>query len=111
MTTARIRWTALRRRGRLVRKGAAISTLRSARGPAAMKPTLLSRVLFAALSLLLGVGLVRADDPAVELHLNLDDTAGKALPCRVHLFDPANKPVQPPGQPFWKDHFCCDGRL
>jgi hypothetical protein len=36
--------------------------------------------------------------------------AGSAVPCRVHLRDAAGKPVHPPGRPFWKDHFVCDGQ-
>ncbi|MCA8998825.1 MAG: CehA/McbA family metallohydrolase, partial [Planctomycetaceae bacterium] len=32
------------------------------------------------------------------------------LPCRVHLFDALGKPHGAPGQPFWNDHFVCNGR-
>src|SRR5262245_28660670 len=52
-----------------------------------------------------------ADDAMVELSFAVHDARGKSLPCRIHLLDPAGKPVQAPGQPFWKDHFCCSGRV
>jgi hypothetical protein len=47
----------------------------------------------------------------VELRLKIDGADGKPVPCRVHLAGPDSKPVRPPGQPFWHDHFVCDGRL
>jgi hypothetical protein len=47
----------------------------------------------------------------VELRLEIDGADGKPIPCRVHLAGPDGKPVRPPGQPFWHDHFVCDGRL
>jgi len=47
----------------------------------------------------------------VTLEFQVSDSAGQALPCRIHLADSAGKPQQPPGLPFWKDHFVCDGRV
>src|SRR5262245_50250359 len=35
--------------------------------------------------------------------------ATATVPCRIHLFDSAGKPVKPEGYPFWHDHFVCDG--
>lgn len=32
-------------------------------------------------------------------------------PCRIHLKGPDGKPVQPPGFPFWKDHFVVPGAV
>lgn len=65
------------------------------------------------LSLLLNLsGQIRAaDNPTVELQFVIDDSRGQPLPCRVHVFDAANKPVQAAGLPFWKDHFSCSGRV
>jgi hypothetical protein len=31
------------------------------------------------------------------------------MPCRVHLYDAVGQAVQPPGLPFWYDHFACTG--
>ena len=46
----------------------------------------------------------------VELQLRVDDAEGRSIPCRIHLSGPDDKPVAPPGLPFWRDHFVCDGR-
>jgi hypothetical protein len=51
-----------------------------------------------------------ADDAKSELRIAIDDVKGKPLPCRVHLYDAAGKPVLPPAFPSFKDHFVCDGR-
>ncbi len=45
---------------------------------------------------------------SVELKI-LELVGARAVPARIHLYDPGGKPVQPPGYPFWKDHFVCDG--
>ncbi|MBI1901939.1 MAG: CehA/McbA family metallohydrolase [Planctomycetia bacterium] len=39
----------------------------------------------------------------------VDADSHKTVPCRIHLKDPAGKPVRPPGLPFWFDHFVCGG--
>ncbi len=52
----------------------------------------------------------RAADERCELHINAEED-GEAVPCRVHLTDPAGKPVAAPRLPFWKDHFCCAGSV
>lgn len=41
----------------------------------------------------------------------IDKVSGKAMPARVHLKDPEGKPIQPPGLPYWRDHFACDGEV
>jgi len=51
---------------------------------------------------------VAADEPSF-LRFDIRDTDGQVLPCRIHLFDSANKPVQPEGYPAWNDHFVCGG--
>jgi hypothetical protein len=33
------------------------------------------------------------------------------VPCRIHLKDAANKPIEAPGLPFWRDHFVCTGAV
>jgi hypothetical protein len=33
------------------------------------------------------------------------------LPCRIHLKDPAGKPVEAGSLPFWRDHFVCPGTV
>jgi hypothetical protein len=53
---------------------------------------------------------IAADDPKVALNINVDDAAGIASPCRIHLHDANGKAVQPTGYPFWRDHFVCAGR-
>jgi hypothetical protein len=47
---------------------------------------------------------------AIDLAV-VDKATGKPVPCRVHLADPAGKPVQAPGLPFWRDHFVCPGTV
>ena len=68
----------------------------------------MSRLALAACCLLLGAP--ARGDKAVSLRINVDGADGSALPCRVHLSDAAGKPQQPPGLPFWRDHFVCSGR-
>lgn len=43
------------------------------------------------------------------LRFDIRDSAGRPIPCRVHLFDSADKPVTPDGYPVWSDHFVCNG--
>lgn len=45
------------------------------------------------------------------IQFNVNDGQGQPLPCRIHLFDGAGKPQTAAGQPFWKDHFVCSGRV
>jgi hypothetical protein len=33
---------------------------------------------------------------------------GQAVPCRIHLYDSANKTPRVPGWPVWNDHVVCD---
>jgi hypothetical protein len=52
-----------------------------------------------------------ADEKSASLSFSISDSATKSpLPCRIHLFDSAGKPVKPEGHPFWFDHFVCDGQ-
>ncbi len=53
--------------------------------------------------------IVAADTGTIQL--NVSDVQGEPLPCRIHLRDPSGKPLQAIGQPFWKDHFVCSGRV
>jgi len=55
--------------------------------------------------------LFAGDAFAAKLSLRINDANGAAVPCRVHLVDPAGKPLEAPGLPFWKDHFVCPGRV
>ncbi len=59
---------------------------------------------------LLMAGIATAQDTH-RLQINVDDAAGNPLPCRIHLSDAGGKPIRAPGQPFWRDHFVCDGRV
>src|SRR5262249_25284510 len=34
--------------------------------------------------------------------------AGKAVPCRIHLYDAAGKTPKVTGGPTWNDHLVCD---
>lgn len=36
---------------------------------------------------------------------------GRPVPFRIHLQDPAGRPVKAPGAPFWKDHFVAEGSV
>src|SRR4051812_14161507 len=49
-------------------------------------------------------------DESVRLTVLSPELPGP-IPCRIHLKDPAGKPVQAPGLPFWHDHFVCAGRV
>jgi hypothetical protein len=55
--------------------------------------------------------LLAAQEPLGELTLEVTDPFGNALPCRLHLLDAAGKAQHPPGLPFWRDHFVCNGRV
>jgi hypothetical protein len=68
-------------------------------------------VLLLVLSSPLGVLGGETDSKTVEVPFRVDGPDGKTLPCRVHLADSTGKPHQPPGLPFWKDHFVCDGSI
>jgi hypothetical protein len=49
---------------------------------------------------------------AAEVRLTVavvDSRTSEPLPCRIHLKDPAGRPVRPEGLPFWHDHFVCAG--
>lgn len=47
-----------------------------------------------------------------ELKLTVvDRDTGKPVACRVHLHNAKGLPHKPPGLPFWKDHFVCDGAV
>jgi hypothetical protein len=52
---------------------------------------------------------IRAEDKP-RLRLDISDSQGQLLPCRIHLTDAAGQPVLAPPLPAWKDHFVCDGR-
>lgn len=65
--------------------------------------------------LLLAPALMLAAGPSTaaeagKLAISVTGNDGQPLPCRVHLTDPAGKPVQPPGLIFWKDHFVVPGQ-
>lgn len=55
-------------------------------------------------------GPIEVGGECVELHIWVNDAAGKSVPCRIHLFDANEEPVLPTGYPAWRDHFVCDGR-
>jgi hypothetical protein len=48
---------------------------------------------------------------ADELQVNVSDTDGKPLPCRIHLRNEKGEPQRVADQPFWNDHFVCSGRV
>ena len=54
------------------------------------------------------VASLAANEPSF-LRFDIRDVDNKPLPCRIHLFDSANKPVKPDGYPAWNDHFVCSG--
>lgn len=41
----------------------------------------------------------------------VDKKTGKPVPCRIHLQDAAGKAQRAGDLPFFKDHFCCPGRV
>jgi hypothetical protein len=64
----------------------------------------LANVIFAAL-----VTTHAAEPSNAHLTLTVTDSAGAAMPARIHLKDSAGRPHQPPQFPFWRDHFVCAG--
>src|SRR5580704_12914637 len=57
------------------------------------------------------LALFARDAVASKLKFRINDANGAAVPCRIHLLDPAGKPLDAPGLPFWKDHFVCTGQV
>jgi len=51
-----------------------------------------------------------AQDRLPELRFGVTDDRQAPCPCRIHVTDPQGKPQQATDQPFWRDHFVCDGR-
>src|SRR5690348_5630928 len=49
-------------------------------------------------------------EESVRLTIVADETS-QPVPCRIHLKDSNNKPIQAPGLPFWRDHFVCTGQV
>jgi hypothetical protein len=45
----------------------------------------------------------------VEIEI-ADQATHQAIPCRIHLWDAQDKPVDAAGLPFWNDHFVCKGQ-
>ncbi|MGE3805334.1 MAG: hypothetical protein AB7K24_11735, partial [Gemmataceae bacterium] len=41
----------------------------------------------------------------------IEKNTARTLPCRIHLKNPAGKPVQAGKLPFWRDHFVCPGSV
>lgn len=57
-------------------------------------------------------GELTADDasPPATVSITVSEAGSTVpLPCRIHLFDSADKPIRTEGYPFWHDHFVCDG--
>jgi len=58
-------------------------------------------------SVCLAAGEEKAALHAVRIEVR--DAEGRPLACRIHLWGPSGKSVEPPGLPFFRDHFACDG--
>jgi len=64
------------------------------------------------LAFFLAVGLGWADAETGKIVISvIDKKLSKPVPCRIHLYDRAGKPVQPPGLPFFRDHLVCNGSV
>ena len=50
-------------------------------------------------------------ETTLKLQFNIEDADGHALPCRIHLKNEQGEPQTAAGQPFWRDHFVCAGRV
>ena len=72
-----------------------------------------------ALCVLLGVSLAaapsrlaaRTGPPQALTILVRDADSGEPIAVRMHLYDPRGRPRKVPGAPFWKDHFCFQGKI
>ncbi|MCA9211731.1 MAG: CehA/McbA family metallohydrolase [Planctomycetales bacterium] len=47
---------------------------------------------------------------ASTIDISVADENGNQLPARVHLADSSDKPQKANSDPFWNDHFVCDGK-
>ena len=54
---------------------------------------------------------LRAEEAVRQLRISVRDEAGDPIPCRIHLWNSDGEPQHADGQPFWNDHFVCDGRV
>lgn len=59
------------------------------------------------------LALTLANHPeAAELRITVREAgAQRPVPARLHVIDSGGKPVKPPGQPAWNDHFVCAGTV
>ena len=48
---------------------------------------------------------------ATSIEFVVRGESGEPIPCRVHLRGRDGKPKRAPGQPFWHDHFVCQGEV
>src|SRR5262245_48157343 len=49
------------------------------------------------------------DSQPTRLEIAISDSDGQSLPCRIHLIDQQGKAHRVAEQPFWHDHFVCQG--
>jgi hypothetical protein len=61
----------------------------------------------------IAVGLARADEPSelgtIAFSITDRSTGRRTTACRIHVKDAAGRIVKVAGQPYWHDHFVCDG--
>jgi hypothetical protein len=63
------------------------------------------------LTVLLVAGGFARISAAEMLQINVSDSDGNPVACRVHLTNDNREPLGAAGQPFWHDHFVCSGRV
>lgn len=73
-----------------------------------MNPKLRFPILLVVCSLVAGRTFAQTSTATIRITV-LDQTTKRPVPCRIHLKDPAGKPVRADKLPFFRDHFVCPG--
>ena len=73
----------------------------------------ISRARFGRLPFVAAIALVQLTFAAIaradSIAFKVRGSDGQQLPCRIHLSGTDGQPIKASGQPFWNDHFVCDG--
>ena len=75
-----------------------------------MTNTIRSLQICSGLALVVASTMVSAAETGT-VRFQVSDDAGSPIPCRIHLRNSKGEPQRAVGQPFWHDHFVCDGSV
>ena len=71
---------------------------------------MLSRLLLITI-LMSTIHAVSAARETARIDFSIQSPIAESIACRIHLANENNQPIKANGQPFWKDHFTCPGRV